>query len=215
MSGVLGEMPGIVIEVFADVACPFAHVGLKSFVARRAELGRDDVILRVRAWPLEIVNGRPLDPGDVAEEIDALHDQVGSTFFTGFTQESFPATSLPALTLVSVAYEHGLVTGERVSLQLRDLLFEQGVPIADADVLHWVAVEHAIDVDLFDERQVLDEHAQGVRRGVIGSPHFFTPAGGFFCPALDVGRDENGRLRVRADKENFERFLRSCFGETV
>src|SRR6476661_6479775 len=109
-------MPETVIEVFADVACPFTHVGLKSFVARRAGLGRDDVILRVRAWPLEIVNGRPLDPGDVAEEIDALHDQVGSTLFTGFTQESFPATSLPALTLASAAYEHGPAIGERVSL---------------------------------------------------------------------------------------------------
>jgi len=51
-------MPETVIEVFADVACPFTHVGLKSFVARRAGLGRDDVILRVRAWPLEIVNLR-------------------------------------------------------------------------------------------------------------------------------------------------------------
>jgi len=208
-------MPETVIDVFADVACPFTHVGLKSFVARRAELGRDDVILRVRAWPLEIVNGQPLDPGDVAEEIDALHDQVGSTLFTGFTQESFPATSLPALTLASAAYEHGLAIGELVSLQLRDLLFEQGVPIADADVLHGVAAEHGIDADLFDERQVLAEHAQGVRRGVTGSPHFLTPAGGFFCPALDVGRDENGHLRVRADKEDFERFLSSCFGETV
>ena len=29
------------IEVFADVACPFARVGFRRFVARRAELGRE------------------------------------------------------------------------------------------------------------------------------------------------------------------------------
>jgi 2-hydroxychromene-2-carboxylate isomerase len=206
-------LPKTVIDVFADVACPFTHVGLKSFLARRAALRRDDVILRVRAWPLEIVNGQPLDPSDVAEEIDALHDQIGSKLFTGFTQESFPATSIPALALASAAYELDLMIGERVSLQLRDMLFEQGVPIADADVLHEVAAEHGIDVDLFDGRPAIAEHAQGVRRGVIGSPHFFTPAGGFFCPALDVSRDAGGHLIVRADNEDFERFLATCFGE--
>ncbi len=215
MSRVLGEMPEIVIDVFADVACPFTHVGLKSFLARRAELGRADVILRVRAWPLEIVNGQPLDPSDVAEEIEALHHQIGSKLFAGFTQKSFPATSIPALTLASAAYEHGLMIGERVSLQLRDMLFEQGLPIADADVLRGVAAEHGIDVDLFDERPVLAEQAQGVRRGVIGSPHFFTPTGGFFCPALDVSRDASGHLLVRADSEDFDRFLVTCFGEAV
>src|SRR4051812_12342997 len=140
-------MPETVIDVFADVACPFTHVGLKSFVARRAALGRDDVVLRVRAWPLEIVNGHPLDPGDVAEEIDALRQQMGSTLFAGFTQESFPATSLPAMAVASAAYGHGLVIGERVSLKLRDMLFEQGIPIADIDVLRDVAAEHGIGAD--------------------------------------------------------------------
>ena len=45
----------------------------------------------------------------------------------------------------------------------------------------------------------------------IGSPHFFTPAGGFFCPSLDVSRDATGRLRVAADPDRFDRFVESCF----
>ena len=208
-------MPGIVIEVFADVACPFTHVGLKSFVARRAELGRDDVTLRVRAWPLEIVNSQPLDPADIAEEIAALHEQVGSTLFTGFSRESFPATSLPALALASAAYERDVVTGERVSLELRDLLFEHGVPIAEPGVLQRVAAEHGIELGSADQQRVLDEYAQGMDRGVVGSPHFFTPAGGFFCPALDISRNPNGRLHIRPDTAGFERFLATCFGETA
>jgi len=200
-----------VIEVFADVACPFTHVGLKSFVARRAELRRHDVILRVRAWPLEIVNGQPLDPGDIAEEIVALHQLLGSKLFAGFSEESFPATSLPALALASAAYRRDLVTGEQVSLELRDLLFERGVGIADTDVLQRVAAQHSIDVDVADQQRVLEEYGEGVDRGVVGSPHFFTPAGGFFCPALDVSRDADGRLHVEADNAGFERFLATCF----
>ena len=34
-----------VVEVFADVLCPFAHVGIRRFVERRHAAGRDDVRL--------------------------------------------------------------------------------------------------------------------------------------------------------------------------
>jgi predicted DsbA family dithiol-disulfide isomerase len=200
-----------VIEVFADVACPFTHVGLRRFVAQRGELGRHDVTLRVRAWPLEIVNGQPLDPQSIAEEIDAIRRQVAPALFQGFTEAAFPVSSLPALTLAAAAYDKSLGTGERVSLALRDLLFEQGVDIADTAVLARLASQHDVSVDLADSRRVLADHAEGVTRGVVGSPHFFTAAGGFFCPSLDVHRDAGGHLRITADSAGFDRFVASCF----
>ena len=200
-----------VVEVFADVACPFTHVGLRRFVERRAELGRGDVTLWVRAWPLEIVNGEPLDPHFIAEEVADIREQVAPTLFAGFVEGSFPASSLPALTLAAAAYGQDLATGERVSLALRDLLFERGVDIADAEVLGRLAADHDVPVDLTDTRHVLDDHAEGVARGVIGSPHFFTPAGGFFCPSLDVHRDASGHLRITADTLGFDRFVTTCF----
>ena len=201
-----------VIEVFADVACPFTHVGLRRFVERRAELGRADVTLLVRAWPLEIVNGGPLDPHFIAEEIDEIRQQIEPGLFERFTEATFPSSSLPALTLAAAACDADLATGERVSLALRDLLFEQGVDIADAQVLRDLADEHGVPVDLTDTRRVLDDHTEGVSRGVIGSPHFFTPAGGFFCPSLDIHRDASGRLRITADTAAFDRFVTACFG---
>ena len=200
-----------VIEVFADVGCPFTHVGLRRFVDRRAVLGRHDVTLRVRAWPLEIVNGQPLDPQFIAEEIDDIRRQVAPTLFRGFTEAAFPASSLPALTLAAAAYDESLATGEHVSLALRDLLVEQGVDVADATVLARLASEHDVPVDLTDNRRVLEDHAEGLARGVVGSPHFFTPAGGFFCPFLDVRRDPDGHLRITADTAGFDRFVATCF----
>ena len=205
-------MESTVIEVFADVGCPFTHVGLRRFVEQRAELGRDDVVLHVRAWPLEIVNGRPLDPAFIAEEVDDIREQIAGELFAGFVETSFPASSLPALTLAAAAYERGLAVGEAVSLALRDLLFERGVDIADTAVLQGLADEHGISVDLDDTTRVMAEHAEGVERSVTGSPHFFTPAGGFFCPALDVSRDDAGHLRITADPEGFATFLSGCFG---
>ena len=200
-----------VIEVFADVVCPFTHVGLRQFVERRAELDRHDVNLRVRSWPLEIVNDHPLDPHFIAEEIDEIREQIVPTLFERFAEKSFPATSLPALTLAAAAYEKDVAVGERVSLAVRDLLFERGADIADVEVLRRLAAEHDVPVDLADTSSVLDDHAEGVARGVIGSPHFFTPAGGFFCPALDVHRDAGGHLRITADPAGFDRFMASCF----
>ena len=52
---------GPVMEVFADIWCPFAHVGLQTIYEQRARNGRADVAIWVRAWPLELVNGAPLD----------------------------------------------------------------------------------------------------------------------------------------------------------
>src|SRR5262245_18171405 len=49
--------PTRLIEVFADVVCPFTHVGLRRLVGYRERAQREDVAIRVRAWPLELVNG--------------------------------------------------------------------------------------------------------------------------------------------------------------
>lgn len=200
-----------VVEVFADVGCPFTHVGLRRLVERRAEMGRDEVALWVRSWPLEVINGAPLDPHFIAEEIDDIRDQVDPALFSHFDPAAFPSTSVPAMALAAAAYDVDPTTGERVSLRLRELLFEDGVDISDATVLARLAQDHGVDPASADPQRVLDDHAEGVRRGVIGSPHFFTPAGGFFCPSLDVSRDARGHLRIVADSEAFEAFVRTCF----
>jgi len=201
----------VIVEVFADIGCPFTHVGLRRFVERREAAGRNDVRLRVRAWPLEIVNGEPLDPDFIAEEVDEIRTQVAPSLFAGFRRSAFPASSLPALALAEAGYRAGLATGEQVCLALRDLLFERGMDISSAEILARVALEHGIEVGEADRAAVLADHADGVRRGVIGSPHFFTPAGGFFCPALDVSRDAHGELRIVPDPDAFDAFIESCF----
>jgi 2-hydroxychromene-2-carboxylate isomerase len=200
------------IEVFADVVCPFTHVGLRRFVERREEANRPDVKLWVRSWPLEIVNGVPLSPAFVAEEVDEIRDQVAPTYFAGFSKRSFPPTSMPALALAVAGYRHSPLVGERVSLVLRDRLFEKGMNVADPAVLGPVAEE--FDLAPFDPAPapVLADLAEGARRGVIGSPHFFTPARDFFCPGLDMKRDVNGHLRVKANPAAFDDFVEACFG---
>ncbi len=178
---------------------------------RREEANRSDIRLWVRSWPLEVVNGVALDPHFVAEEVEDIRDQVAPSFFGGFSERSFPPTSMPALGLAAAGYRHSPLLGEQVSLALRDRLFEKGMNIGDPAVIDDLAVEFGLAPFDADPAPVLADFAEGVRRGVIGSPHFFTPGGDFFCPALDVSRDADGRRHVEANPAAFDDFLAACF----
>src|SRR6266540_7410047 len=177
------------IEVVADIRCPFTHVGLRRLVERRDAFGLTEIKLRVRSWPLELVNDAPLDPVMIGEEVDELRAQVAPDLFTGFEPSRFPASSLPGLMLAAAAYEHSLVLGEQISLALRQALFEDGGDIADPAVLHRIASPAGIELPpARGHEKVLADWTEGQQRGVIGSPHFFVGDQGFFCPSLDISR---------------------------
>lgn len=197
------------VEVFADIWCPFAHVGLRRFVERREQMAQE-VQLLVRAWPLERVNGEPVPPELIAEEVAEIRATVAPDLFAGFDPERFPTTTIPGLRLTCRAYEVSAEVGEAVALELRDRLFERGQDVSDPVVLAEVAAAHGLDPDGPDDDLPGQDWEEGRSRGVIGSPHFFTPGGAFFCPALEV-REIDGHLRITADPEGFERFLASCF----
>ena len=197
--------------MFADVWCPFTHVGLRRVVEQRAELGRDDVVVLVRAWPLELVNGQPLGVDLVAEEIQALRQAVAPELFAGFNRERFPSTSLPALTLAASAYRRNIRTGEQVSLALRTALFEEGRDIGDPAEL--AAIAHAVEMKRSDaegEQAIQDDWQEGRRRGVVGSPHFFVENRGFFCPTLAIDR-VGDHLRITSDRDGFAAFVATVF----
>lgn len=193
------------IEVFADMGCPFTHVGLRRLVARRDQLGRTDVI-HLKAWPLELVNGEPLSAALVAEEAAELRAQVAPDLFEGFDAARFPATSLPAMAVAAAAYRRSPRLGERVSLALRNALFEEGRDVAAPEVLAEISSAHAVAPDAHDDAAVIADWQEGRRRGVVGSPYFFADEQGFFCPSLEITH-VGDRLRIRSDPEALERFL--------
>ena len=200
------------IDVFADVWCPFAHVGLRTVFERRSELGRDDLTVRVRARPLELVNGKPLDVVATASHIEELREQVAPNMFVGFNRSCFPLTTLPALALASAAYRKDDRTGEAVSLALRHTLFEEGRDTSDPDVLGVVAQAHGLGTSTASDTDLLlaDWH-EGEERGVKGSPHFFCRDVESFCPSLLVTRDDEGRVHLQRNVGVLDAFLEKCF----
>ena len=199
------------IEVFADIACPFAHVGIRTVVEHRRRLGLTEPRLHVRPWPLELVNGGPHDGEHLREEIGAVRAQAAPELLKGFDAQRFPVTTLPALAAEIAAYEAGPVHGEAFSLAVRDALWEHGLDVSDPDVLGRLAADLHVDLpDLDDDTAVRAGWAEGQRRGVVGSPHFFTDDASFFCPMLDISQDA-GTMRVRFDQAGLERFLADAF----
>jgi len=200
-----------VVEVFADVTCPFAHVGLRRFVAHRLALEATRPLLRVRAWPLELVNGEPMDPEVVAQHVDELREQVAPDLFGGFDPELMPRSTMPSLELVAAAYQLGDGPGERMSLLVRDALFERALDLSQPDVLARLAATEGIVPTSATEQLVLDDYEDGKRRGVRGSPEFFLDGRGWYCPSLQI--DKVGEaLRIQPDVEEIQAFLATCFG---
>lgn len=195
------------LEVFADITCPFTHVGLKQVVRHVAEMS-DPVDVVVRAWPLEWVNGTPLAVDAVVAKAKALSEQLGVDDFSGLRADRWPATTIPALNLAASAYERGAATGLAVSMELRSALFEHGIDVGDPGALEVVAAAHDLPAPGSDASEAVQrDYDDGRARPVQGSPHFFIGGDAFFCPALDLGHDTDGHLTARFDSAMLAEFF--------
>lgn len=202
------------VEVFAEMLCPFAHVGLHTLIDRRAERGLTGPALAIRAWPLELINGKPMDPNHIAAEIAALRASVRPDLFAGFSADTFPTTSMTAYALTAAADRTGdAMLAEQVGMALRGAVFEQGLDVGLPEVVAPIAARFGLDPLDGDATRaaVTADWDAGKERGVVGSPHFFTPDGGsWFCPGLDISRDGLGNFVV-VWKHGTQGFVDSVF----
>ena len=202
---------GPVMEVFADIWCPFAHVGLQTIYTEHARTGRTDMSIWVRAWPLELVNGAPLDPSVTWEHANELREQVAPNLFRHLDVNHFPDSTLDALALAYRARRTDRHLGERVSFALRDALFECGRNISDRATLERLARDLGVVMpDESDHAGVLADWHEGERRGVLGSPHFFCGDDNVFCPSLDITKDPVKGMSIVRDTSRLTDFLARC-----
>lgn len=200
------------IEVFADIWCPFTHVGLRMIDSYRKKMGKEDVAIIVKSWPLEWVNSSPMDPVKTEANCTALRQQVASDAFVNVDFGNFPKSTLDALAFVAQAYNASTELGEKASFAIRDALFERGEDIADPAVLQSIGEVIGLKYqgDL-NHDAVKREWEEGKTRGVQGSPHFFHGEDGVFCPSLQISRTEENGLSIHTDTLRLQQFLESCF----
>jgi predicted DsbA family dithiol-disulfide isomerase len=206
-----------VIEVFADIWCPFTHVGLKLLAGQLGERGRQDVTIRVRSWPLEWVNGRPMDPQATLDHIHELRDQVPTALFAGFDPSTVPRSTVSDLALVARAYGADPALGQALSFEVRDWLFERGLDVSEPDTLSALAQSSGLGPpDPDDYGAVVSDWKDGRRRDVAGSPHFFCAGMSVFCPSLDISRHpRSGDMTIRTNLSRLEAFLDGCLSRAA
>jgi predicted DsbA family dithiol-disulfide isomerase len=210
-AGSMMATSGPVIEVFADIWCPFSHVGLRMIQTRRARAGRTDLAIWVRAWPLELVNRAPLDATITRDHAEDLREQVAPNLFRHLDIERFPSSTIGALALANRAYRTSPQVGERISFALRNALFEDGRDISDQVTLEHLAHDHGtVMPDESDRADVMADWHEGKRRGVLGSPHFFCGGTDAFCPSLDITKDPVHGVTTVWNAGRLTEFLDGC-----
>lgn len=201
------------IEAFADVWCPFAYVGLRAIAGELDRRGRRDVSLLVRSWPLELVNGAPMNPDKTEDHIHHLQASVAPELFRGFNRSTFPTTTIPALALTVRAYRHSAQTGLAVAFAVREALFEDGLDVASPSVIAAIAGRFGlVGPSTADTDAVTTDWREGQQRGVIGSPHFFCGDVQGFCPSLDIQRTPEHGMQIALDAAGISTFLDACLG---
>jgi predicted DsbA family dithiol-disulfide isomerase len=200
------------IEVFAEVSCPFTYVGLRRFVAERTNRGLTKPLLKIRAWPLELVNGVAFTGAGVAPAVAALRAQVTPELFGGFNPESFPASTLGVLAAEAAAHAAGPEVGEHFSLEVRSVLFDRGIDPSDPEVLQDLLADHEVDPATVDPDAARKSWEEGKAIGVTGSTYFVVGNHGWFCPSLEIGK-EGGLYDVKYDVETLDRFFAAAFAD--
>ena len=149
----------------------------------------------------------------VAREIDALRAQVAPDTFAGFDAATFPRTSIPAFGLAAAAYAVDDLTGEVMSLALRDALFERG---RTSLTMTYSGRSDSRSASSYSPVRWPSPRygpiGNGARRGgVQGSPHFFVGDRGWFCPSLDISHD-GGRFDIQVAEKTMRDFYAAALG---
>lgn len=183
------DIPKGRVVVFADIACPWAHVAVHRLHETRARLGLDDrVVFDMRAFPLELLNGQPTPKKSLDAEIPvtgALEPDAGWQMWQR-PEHEYPVTMLPALEAVYAAKEQEPRLAEQLDRALRRGFFGASrnvsmrheileiaatVPGLDADVLAAALDDGRARGALAADREIAESDQ------VKGSPHVFLPGG--------------------------------------
>ncbi|MFN2587135.1 MAG: DsbA family protein [Actinomycetota bacterium] len=221
------DVPAGRIVVFADIACPWAHVAVHRLHETRARLGLGGrVAFDVHAFPLEVVNRRPTPKKVLDAEIPvtgALAPGAGWQMWQRPDHE-YPVTTLPALAAVHAAKEQGLEVAERLDRALRRAFFGESRNVSMRhEILDVASAVPGLDVDAL--RRALDDGR--ARRllaadfdlartdAVAGSPHVFLPHGeGFHNPGIEMHWEgEHGEGFPVVDKDDpavYDRLLEAA-----
>ncbi|MBA3654044.1 MAG: DsbA family protein [Actinobacteria bacterium] len=218
------------VVVWSDIACPWAHVAVARLWRYRERLGLAHAVrFDHRAFPLELVNGRPTPKRVLDAEVPVTHAiEPGAGWQVWQRPDSeWPASSLPALEAVqAVKQSQGLAAAEALDRALRRALFAESRCLSVwSEVLDAARRCGGVDVDDLDEgfrtgrgRAAVVaqwQASQAEDSPVKGSPHVFLPDGtDAHNPGVVMhwaGEHGKGFPIIEADDPSVYEKLLACF----
>jgi predicted DsbA family dithiol-disulfide isomerase len=193
------------LQVWSDLACPWAHVVVWRLWDARRRLGLED---RVRfdhhAFPLELFNSEPTPRTHIDVEApvaETLAPRAGWQPWSA-PDSAWPVTLLPPMEAVQTAKLQSLAASEELDLALRRALYGESRCISLRHVILEVANEtDAVDAALLAEalddgrarRAVIDDWRSAQGDAVRGSAHLFAPDGtNAQNPGIGIGWEDDG-----------------------
>lgn len=195
------------IVVYADIACPWAHLAVYRLHEARSKLDlEDEVLFDVRCFPLELFNERPTPKKtlDAESRVLASLDPAAGWQEWCRPEHEYPVTSIPALEAVQAAKEQGLRASEQLDRRLRVGFFGDSRVISMRhEILAMAAECDAVDIDgladAFDAGRarpaVMEQKKIAEGDDVKGSPHLFLADG---TDAHNPGIDMEWSKELRA-----------------
>ena len=202
------------IEVFADVWCPFAYVGLLRLFELREVSGswrrrHPGPGLAARARQRR-AHGGGQGRGERGHAQGPGGPPALRRPLRGLLPDDDAARPGPRRVGLRAQLGHG---GGRQPPRPPPAL-RGGSRRLEPEVLAQVAGELGIEPgSAASEAAVLESLEEGRRRGVIGSPHFFCGELESFCPSLEISRDDAGVLLVAPTQPSLTAFVERCFSE--
>lgn len=176
--------PGV-IQVWSDLLCPFAYVGLLRLRRARERLGLNGTVrLEHRTFPLELFNGPHPRRGTDTEAVGLGQIEPDAEFRVwSAADDLYPHTVLLAAEAVHAASAQDLDAGEALDLALRRAFWTQSRSISHRQVILDVAGElpaGTIDVAALaagldsgrHRASVMADFAVSQTGAVAGSPTF-------------------------------------------
>ncbi|MFL6241263.1 MAG: DsbA family protein [Actinomycetes bacterium] len=211
-------LPGTV-AVWGDIACPWASLAVHRLHAARTRLGLDDQVrIDLRAFPLELVNGRCTPKRTIDAEVAAIGAHEPALAWQSWQRrvDEYPSSVLIALSAVQAAKDEsvgGLRASEEIDHALRKAFYRDSRPIGQWTEVFEVAMScSGLDTDALTEvmlsgaglRAVVEQHDFAERNDVKGSPHLFCPDGSdFHNPGISMKwTKEQGRGFLVIEKDD-------------
>ena len=205
MSEQLPVAPGTLV-LYGDLTCPWATLAVERFWRAREQAG-SDVLLDVRCFPLELINGEPTRKRHLDRELGAIAATEPTLGWLPWTadESTWPGTVLLGLEAVQAAKDDavgGLLASGELDRALRRAMYVDSRPIG----LHTEIVEiarscPAVDADALENllvrgvarASVFAQEKDRERYGVKGSPHVFLPDGtDVHNPGVELGSTAAG-----------------------